>query len=60
MEYRIKIQQIKSLYLQGQISFEQAQEQIEPLLVTMNTRGEKIAREHGMKFTKLTFGYVFR
>lgn len=60
MEYREKIQKIKSLYLKGEISFDQAKAQVLPLLEEMNTKGASIAKKFGKKFTKLTFGYVFR
>lgn len=61
MEYRMKIGEIKQLYLQGKISYEEAQAKVQPLLDEMNAKVEKIAKEFGRKKpAKLTFGYVFR
>lgn len=44
----------------GEITYEQAKNEVEALLVVMNIKGEKIAKKFGKKFNKLTFGYVFR
>ena len=60
MENRLKIGQIKGRYLRDEITYEQAQAEVEPLLVEMNIKGAKIAKEFGKNYKKLTFGYVFR
>ncbi len=61
MDYRTQIEQIKGLYQHGDITIEQAEAMVEPLLVEMNKKGAAIAKEFGKKnYKKLTFGYVFR
>ena len=60
MDYRQKIGAIKSDYLKGIKTYEQAKSEVDILLVEMNEKGKKIAKEHGRSFTKLTFNYVFR
>lgn len=60
MDYRDKIEKIRMKYLKGQISLKMAEDDVRPLLREMNEKGTKIAKEHGKKFHKLTFGYIFR
>lgn len=60
MDYRRKIQAIRSEYLRGRITYEEAKKMVEPLLVEMNDKGMSIAHQSGFKFRRLTFGYVFR
>lgn len=60
MDYRAKILKIRSDMQHGHITIEEAKAQVQPLLDEMNTKGEKIAKEHGRKFRKFTFGYVMR
>ncbi len=60
MEYREQIEQIRYSYLKGEITLEQAQEKVQPLLAEMNEKGAAIAKKFGKKFNKLTFQYVFR
>ena len=60
MNYRSQILKIRSDYLHGKITIDQAKELVQPLLDEMNKKGEVIAKEHGKRYKKLTFGYVFR
>jgi polyhydroxyalkanoate synthesis regulator phasin len=60
MESRNKIANIKALYLQGKITFDEAKKQVQPILEKMNAKGKEIAKEHGMKFKPFTFTGVFR
>lgn len=60
MEYRTQIQKIRGAYQRGEITLEQAQSYVEPLLKEMNRKGEVIAKKFGKKYKKLTFSYVFR
>ncbi len=60
MNFRNEILKIRSDYLKGKIDFDTAKGLVNPLLVTMNDTGLQIAKEHGKKFKKLTFNYVFR
>lgn len=60
MEYREQIEQIKATYLKGKISYEEAKNKVEALLVIMNEKGAKIAKKFGKNYKKLTFGYIFR
>jgi len=60
MDFREKVQLIRSEYLKGAITLDQAKAAVKPLLDQMNERGAQVAKEHGKKFHKLTFGYIFR
>ncbi len=60
MDYRGEILSIRSDYLRGKITLDEAKKLVEPLLVTMNEKGARIAKEFGKKYKKLTFNYVFR
>ena len=60
MNYRQKILSIRSDYLHGRITLGTAKALVIPLLGEMNIRGAAIARQHGQRFTKLTFAAVFR
>ena len=60
MEYRAKINQIRSQYLNGKITIEDAQTQVQPLLNEMNAKAKVIAKQFGKTHKKLTFSYVFR
>lgn len=60
MDYRTKIEKIRIAYLKGDITLEQAESYVEALLKEMNRKGAKIAKKHGKKYKKLSFGYVFR
>ena len=60
VEYRQKILEIRSDFLRGKITYEQAKAKVLPFLEEMNIKGAKIAKKFGKKYKKLTFGYVFR
>lgn len=60
MEYRKLINDIKVSYFNQEISYEEAKEKVEKLLLEMNQKGAEIARKNGFKYKKLTFQYVFR
>lgn len=60
MDYRDKIQYIRSQFLHGQITEAQAKVLIEPMLKNMNKKGEEVARKFGKKFHPITFRYVMR
>lgn len=60
MDYRAKIQKIRSDYLRGKITLDDARQAVELLLVEMNKKGEKIAKKFGKKYYPLKFNYVFR
>lgn len=60
MDYRSVILAIRSDYLRGRITLDEAKAKVLPLLVEMNARGKKVAKENDMPFKPLTFAYVFR
>lgn len=60
MDYRAQIQAIRARFLRGEITFDEAKAEVEPLLAEMNKKGAAIAKKFGKKYKKLTFGYVFR
>lgn len=60
LSMREQIQYIRSQYLQGEITLDEAKALVKPILADINKRAEAIAKENGFKFKRLTFGYVFR
>lgn len=60
MEFRSNIQFIRSQYLKGIITLDEAKASVQPMLDIMNEKAEKIAKSYGKKHRPLTFGYVFR
>ncbi len=58
--YRAMIQIIRSEYLNGDITLNQARAKVMPVLDSMNAIGRRIAKEHRQKYKQLTFSYVFR
>lgn len=60
MDYRTKITYIKSQFLAGEITIEEAKARVGLLLVEMNKINKKIAKKHGKHYKELTFTYVFR
>lgn len=60
IDYRTQIKKIRGAYQRGEISLEEAEAYVLPMLEEMNKKGEKIAKKFGRKYKKLTFSYVFR
>lgn len=60
MNYRAAIQQIKTEYMVGAITFDEAKAKVLPLLDEMNEKGAAIAKKAGFRYKKLGFSYVFR
>lgn len=59
-EYRAKIEFVRTEYLCGYITLQEAKQQLEPVLNAMNAAGRKIAKEYGKTYKPITFSYVFR
>lgn len=59
-QYRASIQIIRSEFLKGEITLNEAKSKVAPILDSMNAIGRRIAKEHGKKFSQMTFSYVFR
>lgn len=59
-DYRAQIDAIRATYLMGHITLDDAKERVRPILDTINAIGRRIAKEHGRKYTQLTFSYIFR
>ena len=59
-DYRTQIQIIRADMVHGRITIDEAKKLVAPILKEMNAKGEAIAKEHGMRYTKLTFNYVMR
>lgn len=60
VDYRAEITTIRHLMNTGKITYTEAQAMAKPVIDAMNARGEQIAKEHGVKYKKLTFSYVMR
>lgn len=59
-DYRAEIQAVKTQYMLGAISHDEAKRRVEPILEEMNATMKRICAENKMKFKPLTFAYVFR
>ena len=57
---RDAIQSIRKRLLQGVIDYDQAQDEAKPIIEAMNVAGNKIAKEHGMPYKKLSFNSLMR
>lgn len=57
---REAIAKIRGLMNSGKLSVDEAKAQAKPILDKMNARGEKIAKMHGRRHKKFTFGYIMR
>ena len=60
MDYRTKIQMIKSEFMAGAITYDEAKLRVQPLLDEMNAKAKVISKKHGFRHKPLTFSYVFR
>lgn len=60
MEYRAQIEKIRAAFLRGELTLEEAESYVQPILDEMNVKGAKVAKKFGKKYKKLTFSYVFR
>lgn len=58
--YREQIQEIRFKFLRAEITYEEAQTLVKPILEQINIKGAEVSKKYGGKFRKLTFGYVFR
>lgn len=59
-ENRNELERIKANFLAGRITEDGARELAKPIIARMNEAGERIAKEYGMRFKKLTFAYLMR
>ncbi len=57
---REKINKIKGQYLRGELTLDQAKSLVDPILKKVNDQGMKSAKKYGVRWSKLTFSYVFR
>lgn len=58
--YREEIQIIKRKYMFGEITYNEAKKEVEPILADMNIIMARMCKENKMRFKPLTFSYVFR
>lgn len=57
---RFIINDLRYRLLNGEITYEQARAEAQPIIDRMNARGAEIARESGMRFKPLNFSYLMR
>jgi len=57
---RAKLDEIRSRMNRGLLSVVEAKAEAQPIIDQMNHTAERIAKEHGRKFKKFTFGYLMR
>ena len=59
MNLRTKVGEIKTKMLNG-LSYTDAKKELQPFIDDANIKCEKLAKEAGRSFNKLTFNYVIR
>lgn len=50
-----QLNEVKILLKTGQISYDEARNKATPILSKLNSRGEKIAKEFGRRYSPVTF-----
>lgn len=60
MEYRAKLQFIKGKMLRGEISYDEAKAEANPIIKEMNERSAVIAKEFGQRHKPFSFNYLMR
>ena len=58
--YRKQVEEIKFNLLIGAITYDEAKEQMEPIIHEMNKKGLEIAKKHNQKFRPFTFSGLMR
>ena len=59
-EYRAKLGQIKGKMLRGELTYDEAKKEAQPIIDEMNKLGREIAAKYGKRHTNFTFGYLMR
>lgn len=57
---RLKMQAIRKRYLSGQISYDQAKIEAQPLINSINQQAKAIAKRHNMPAPKISFAAIMR
>lgn len=57
---REAIESIRHRMNSGELTYEQAQAEAQPVIDRMNAKGEEISKQYGGKFKKLSFRYLMR
>ena len=60
INYRMKLKEIKFLFMTGQITYYQAKEIAQPIIDEMNIKGKEIAKKYNQKFKPFTFSNLMR
>lgn len=58
--YRKQIDEIKFKMLIGALTYDEAKEEMEPIIDEMNKKGAEIAKKHNQKFRPFTFSNLMR
>lgn len=59
-EQRQRLERIKARMDTGQITYQQAREEAQPIIDWVNNRAEEVAKKYGKKPIKLDFTYLMR
>lgn len=60
IDYRLRLDEIKFLFMTGQINYYQAKEKAQPIIDEMNIKGKEIAKKYNQRFKPFTFSYLMR
>ena len=60
MDYRTKIAQLKSLYLNKEIDYDELRKLASPIVDEINKKGIEIAKRFGQRYKKLSLSYILR
>ncbi len=60
IDYRMKLDEIKFLFMTGQMTYYQAKEKAQPIIDEMNIKGKEISKKYNQRFKPFTFSYLMR
>lgn len=55
-----RIERIRLGLAMGEITYENAKKQAEPIIDAINAKGQKIAKKYGKTYKKITFSEIMR
>lgn len=59
-EYQTKINQIRGKMLRGELTYDEAKKEAQPIIDEMNKIGREIAAKYGKRHSNFTFAYLMR
>lgn len=59
-DYQNKINQIRGKMLRGELTYDEAKKEAQPIIDDMNKIGREIAAKYGKRHSNFTFAYLMR